>query len=97
MYKTKQYTTLFFLSFFVFIKIGELCHIAYHDDASHTDCDTCEYLFSINKTPLEKRNEILIKQVHQYHYNKAPYYKYTYIYTKNYTTTSFFSRPPPTV
>lgn len=97
MCKTKHYTTLFFLSFFIFIKTGEFCHIAHHDDTSHTDCDTCEYLFSINQIPLEVCNEILIKQLPQHLYNKEPYYKYTYIYTKNYTKTSFFSRPPPTV
>lgn len=96
MRRTKQYIAFFVLTFFILIKTVSLHAFTHFEEDEHNeDCNTCEFVITLNTTPFIENEQILFKESVQHNYSKKECYEYAYFFTKNYTNNTFFCRPPP--
>lgn len=97
MFKFKKHIAFFYLIFFISSKLVGLHALTHNDDEHHDNCDICEYVIISNATPLVTDEYVVFEPIVFHNHSKQLFYNYSYSYVKNYTDSSLFSRPPPTV
>lgn len=97
MRKIKQHTVLFFLVFFILIKITSFHTFTHSDGEAEKDCDVCEYAIQLNNTVFLVANFIIVSQLIINNYKEPLCYNYLYPFIKKYTVNSLFCRPPPVI
>lgn len=98
MLSKKQYTSIFFLVLFIFIKTAGLHTILHSDDDLHSkECELCEFVVVSNDTPFTTDEQVSFEQPVQHHYNNHVFYEYTFQFVQDQIESSLFSRPPPIV
>lgn len=96
MRKFKQHISLFFLIFFISLKLVGLHEFTHAEEEYHDNCDICEYVITSNTTPVIICEKIIIEQPTQQIYNRFIFFEYGYLFTQNQIGTTLFCRPPPT-
>ena len=98
MKKNKQHIVLFFLIFFISLKLVGLHSLDHFEETGHVnDCDVCEYVLTSNEVPFLPEEPTIVELVIAHNYYKKEFTSYSYMYTQHYIYSSFFGRPPPSV
>lgn len=97
MRKLKQHIVLFFLVFFILIKISGLHAFIHLENVTEKECDVCEYAIHANNTAFLVKNLISVTHIIINNYKEPSCYGYLYLFVKNYTDNSLFCRPPPVI
>lgn len=98
MQRRKNYISLFFLVFFIFIKTAGLHSISHSEESiDDIECDVCEFVVSSNNTPVLSSEQVSFEPHLEHNYNKKVCFKYSFQFVQNQIESSLFSRPPPVV
>ena len=90
---------LFYLIFFISIKLIGLHSFTHIEEADHdNDCVYC-HVIDNNKeaSAILVLNEISATELYQHQFNLQPFFEYDYTYTQTFLSTILFGRPPPTI
>lgn len=97
MYKNKQYISLFFLVFFMFIKTAGLHALSHSEnDLNINDCDLCEFIVTSNNNLFTDDNQVYDKPIINSNYCSYTSFYYNYLFSQDQIDSLLFSRPPPT-